>query len=164
MDRCVGKWRKAFQGQHPVHYPQRPLLTCVSLPCPPSPNHVLVQGSYNAFWLSAYWWSCSPEPSVHQHRQEQLRKFSIPGFEAVGAFVSLTCLEVKARLRRVTVLSKNSGPPHVLPRLPTHSTRERGRNALTHLFIHPQHALSNWEPTASRVVLSSVQDIRINKK
>lgn len=156
MDRCVGKWRKAFQGQHPVHYPQYPLLTGVSLPCLPFPDHVLVQGSYTAFCLSAYWWSHSPEPSAHQHRQKRLRKLSISRFEAVGAFVSLTGLEVKAGLRRVTILSKNSSPPHVLLRLPAHSTRERGRNALTHLFIHPQHALSNWEPTASRVVLSSV--------
>ena len=40
-----GKWRKEFQGQPLVHYPQHP---DISLHCLASSNHVLFQGPYTA--------------------------------------------------------------------------------------------------------------------
>lgn len=74
-------------------------LTGVPVPCLPSADRLLVQGSYTAFRLSAYWWNHFPEPKVHQQGQEWSRKFSTSHFEAVGAFVPLTGVEATAGYR-----------------------------------------------------------------
>lgn len=96
MNEWVGKWRKEFQGWPPAYYPQH---QGVPLCCLPSPTHILVQGPHTAIHLAAY-----PRNTLHSQTSISTGKnsggsFLYPTSRAVGGFIPLPGLEVKAGCR-----------------------------------------------------------------
>lgn len=142
----AGKWRKVFQGQCPIHHPQHPSLTphrCFA-PLPAGPWPLPSPGLLH--WRPPLGRMVQPlSRAKYPSAQEQLRKLPISHSENSWSLHSCNRLRSQGWMQgeescfsEPRELWQHMSLPGHRPTARLPSTKERGRNALTHLFIHPQ--------------------------